>query len=87
VKINKFRTSINNLCNNNRNTNKEAKKKFNEKVNKRDIIQDTRDLQHSNSNSKDFGVIRDRINSGFYNSDNVISKVAEAIMREFAKEN
>jgi negative regulator of flagellin synthesis FlgM len=54
------------------------------KKDKIEISQQAKAL-HSTSESKDLSEIQKKIDSGFYNSEEVLSKVADAILKEIGK--
>lgn len=48
------------------------------------ISKEAKMLQTNEVSPKDFTKIRERINTDFYNSDKVINKVADSILKEIA---
>jgi predicted Zn-dependent peptidase len=50
---------------------------------KSEISEEVKDLHTHKLSEKDRSKIRDRIRNGFYNSDEVVNKVAELILKEF----
>ena len=51
-------------------------------VDKLEISEEAKLLQSQNISGKEAAQIRDKISSGFYNSEEVLNKVAEAILKE-----
>ncbi len=49
---------------------------------KLEISEEAKLLQSQNISGKEAAQIRDKISSGFYNSEEVLNKVAEAILKE-----
>ncbi len=49
-----------------------------------EISQEAKMLQTNKVSPKDFAKIRERINTDFYNSDEVVGKVADSILKEIA---
>jgi anti-sigma28 factor (negative regulator of flagellin synthesis) len=54
------------------------------KKDKIEISEEAKALQ-GNSTDKKLSEIREKINSGYYNSDEVLQKVAESILKEIGK--
>ena len=53
---------------------------------KLEISAKARELQSEKVPAAEFTKIRDKINSGFYNSEKVVNKVADQILRELTQE-
>ncbi|MGD8777588.1 MAG: hypothetical protein PVH88_01355 [Ignavibacteria bacterium] len=49
-----------------------------------EISQEAKMLQTNKVSTKDFAKIQERINTDFYNSEEVINKVADSILKEIA---
>lgn len=56
------------------------------KGDKIEISSQARDLQAKNVSTKDFAMIKERINTNYYDSPEVIGKVAEEILKELNAE-
>lgn len=76
--INPIKTAYNKSANQ---TPKNAESKPSDKL---EISNAARDLQTKNVSSKDLEAIRQKIDSNFYNSEEVMVKVAEAILKDMA---
>lgn len=62
--------------------NTKATKKEAQKKDSLEISKEAKELLMKNEQVKDFSAIKEKIKSGFYNSDEVLSKVAERILKE-----
>lgn len=62
---------------NNKSVKKEAQKKDSLEISK-----EAKELHHKSEQLKDLSAIKDRIKTGFYNSDEVLDKVADRILKE-----
>lgn len=62
--------------------NKETKKS----ADRLEISNEARVLMNKNVNAKDLEVIKEKVDKNFYNSDEVISKVADSILKELNEE-
>ena len=56
------------------------------KADKIEISKEAKLLRANGTSPKDFAIIKERVDSGFYNSEEVINKVAENILKEIAPE-
>jgi len=65
--------------------NSESPKSLNKK-DKLELSEAAKKLKTEGVSAKEFGEIKDKIESGYYNSDEVTKKVAEEILKEFSKE-
>lgn len=61
-------------------------KKENKIQDKLELSEEAKNIQKSNSETGKLDKIKERINSKFYDSDDVINKVAENILKEIDKE-
>ncbi len=61
--------------------NKSVKKEV-QKKDSLEISKEAKELQQKSEQIKDLSAIRQKIKSGFYNSDEVLSKVADRILKE-----
>lgn len=61
--------------------NKSVKKEV-QKKDSLEISKEAKELQQKSEQIKDFTSIREKIKSGFYNSDEVLNKVAEQLLKE-----
>ncbi|MFN3695602.1 MAG: flagellar biosynthesis anti-sigma factor FlgM [Ignavibacterium sp.] len=61
--------------------NKSVKKEV-QKKDSLEISKEAKELQQKSEQVKDLAAIRQKIKSGFYNSDEVLSKVADRILKE-----
>jgi len=84
VKINNIGNNLNRIRGAYQSSVSKSKKETVETTDKLEISKEARELQSRKVDTKDFTVINERIQSGFYNSDKVIEKVAEAILKEFS---
>ena len=57
-----------------------------QKTDKLDISDAAKKLQAEGVDSKQFAEVKLRIESGYYNSDEVINKVADEILKSFSEE-
>jgi len=64
--------------------NKEVKQK--NTTDKIEISEEAKLLQAKNVDAQEISKVRDKIDNGFYNSDEVLNKVADKILKEFDKE-
>lgn len=62
--------------------NNKSVKKDVQKKDSLEISKEAKELQQKSEQVKDFSLIKERIKSGFYNNDEVLSKVAERIFKE-----
>lgn len=62
---------------NNRSVKKEVQKKDSLEISK-----EAKELQQKSEQVKDFSLIKERIKSGFYNTDEVLNKVADRILKD-----
>lgn len=62
--------------------NNKVAKKDSPKKDSLEISKEAKELLSKNEQIKDLSVIKDRIKSGFYNSDEVLNKVAERILKD-----
>ena len=84
MKINNIGNNLNRIRDAYQSPSAKSKKESVEPADKLEISKEARELQSRKVDSKDFTVINERIQSGFYNSDKVIEKVAAAILKEFS---
>ncbi len=84
MKINNIGNNLNRIRDAYQSPGAKSKKESVEPADKLEISKEARELQSRKVDSKDFTVINERIQSGFYNSDKVIEKVAAAILKEFS---
>lgn len=61
--------------------NKSVKKEV-QKKDSLEISKEAKELQQKSEQIKDLSAIREKIKSGFYNTDEVLSKVADRILKE-----
>ncbi|MFN3873190.1 MAG: hypothetical protein ACK4R9_09335 [Ignavibacterium sp.] len=61
--------------------NKSVKKEV-QKKDSLEISKEAKELQQKSEQIRDLSAIREKIKSGFYNSDEVLSKVADRILKE-----
>lgn len=61
--------------------NKSVKKEI-QKKDSLEISKEAKELQQKSEQVKDFSLIKERIKSGFYNNDEVLSRVADRILKE-----
>jgi anti-sigma28 factor (negative regulator of flagellin synthesis) len=61
--------------------NKSLKKEV-QKKDSLEISKEAKELQQKSEQVKDLSVVKERIKSGFYNSDEVLGKVVDRILRE-----
>lgn len=61
--------------------NKSVKKEV-QKKDSLEISKEAKELQLKSEQVKDFSLIKERIKSGFYNTDEVLNKVADRILKE-----
>lgn len=61
--------------------NKSVKKEV-QKKDSLEISKEAKELQQKSEQIKDFSAIREKIKSGFYNTDEVLNKVADRILNE-----
>lgn len=64
------------------NKNNKSVKKELQKKDSLEISKEAKELQQKSEQIKDFTSIREKIKSGFYNSDEVLNKVAEQLLKE-----
>ncbi len=64
--------------------NTEAPKSLNKK-DKLELSEAAKKLKTEGISAKEFGEIKERVESGYYNSDEVTKKVAEEILKEFSE--
>lgn len=79
--INAYTRPISN--NNPQDTNTAIQAKNNVVTDKLEISKEARELQSKDITAKDYTKIQNRIDSGYYNSKDVIAKVAESILQSF----
>ncbi|NOX18207.1 MAG: hypothetical protein GXO87_07990 [Chlorobi bacterium] len=84
MKINNIGNNLNRIRDAYQTHGSKSKKESVEPADKLEISKEARELQSRKVDSKDFTVINERIQSGFYNSDKVIEKVAAAVLKEFS---
>jgi len=61
--------------------NKSLKKEV-QKKDSLEISKEAKELQQKSEQVRDLSVVKERIKSGFYNSDEVLGKVADRILKE-----
>lgn len=61
--------------------NKSVKKEV-QKKDSLEISKEAKELQQKSEQVKDLSLIKERIKAGFYNTDEVLNKVADRILRE-----
>ncbi|MCL6494731.1 MAG: flagellar biosynthesis anti-sigma factor FlgM [Ignavibacterium sp.] len=61
--------------------NKSVKKEI-QKKDSLEISKEAKELQQKSEQVKDLSIIKERIKSGFYNTDEVLNKVADRILKE-----
>ncbi len=64
------------------NKNNKSVKKEIQKKDSLEISKEAKELQQKSEQVKDFSEIKEKIKSGFYNSDEVLNKVADKILKE-----
>lgn len=64
-------------------TSRQAQKK----TDKLDLSDAAKKLKNEGVDSKDFTEVKMKIDSGYYNTDEVINKVADEILKTFSEEN
>jgi negative regulator of flagellin synthesis FlgM len=62
--------------------NNKSVKKETQKKDSLEISKEAKELQQKSEQIKDLTVIKERIKSGFYNTDEVLNKVADRILKE-----
>lgn len=64
------------------NKNNKSVKKEVQKKDSLEISREAKELQQKSEQVKDLSLVRERIKSGFYNSEEVLNKVAEKILKD-----
>lgn len=64
------------------NKNNKSVKKEIQKKDSLEISREAKELQQKSEQVKDLSLVRERIKSGFYNSEEVLNKVAEKILKD-----
>jgi len=86
VQVNGVGNNINRLHEQYKQNSKHKNVKQKNSTDKIEISEEAKQLQAQNVDAQEITKVRDKIDNGFYNSDEVLNKVADKILKEFDKE-
>lgn len=86
MQVNGVGNNINRLHEQYKQNSKKKEVKQKNAADKIEISEKAKLLQAKNVDAQDISKVRDKIDNGFYNSDEVLNKVADKILKEFDKE-
>ncbi|GBD89820.1 hypothetical protein BMS3Abin04_00533 [bacterium BMS3Abin04] len=86
MQVNGVGNNINRLHEQYKQNSKSKEVKQKNTTDKIEISEEAKLLQSKNVDAQEISKVRDKIDNGFYNSDEVLNKVADKILKEFEKE-